>query len=178
MREQKTIALVVLAVLLSLTVACAPVTDAGITGTIKTKLAADDRVRASEINVDTTNGVVTLTGNVDSQAAKDSALQVARSTSGVRDVKDMISVKVASGTGEAPDPNLTLGEHIDDAGITMRVKGRLLDDPLVKGMKIDVDTRDGVVFLTGTVPSDAERKQAIHLARTTEGVKDVQANLG
>jgi osmotically-inducible protein OsmY len=178
MRDQKTFLFVVLAMVVSLVVACTQATDAGITGTIKTRLAADTRVRASEINVDTAKGVVTLTGNVDSQEAKDSALQLARSTSGVRDVKDMISVKVASETGEAPDPNRTVGERIDDAGITMRVKGRLLDDPLVKGMKIDVDTRDGVVFLTGSVPNEAERKQAIELARTTEGVKDVQANLG
>ena len=176
MQKHAAVPHVVLAMVVSLLVACTPATDAGITGTVKTKLAADDRVKASEINVDTTNGVVTLTGNVDDQEARDRAVQLARATSGVRDVKDMISVRVGSESGEAPDPNRTLGEHIDDAGITMRVKGRLLDDPLVKGLKIDVDTRDGVVFLTGSVPGDAERKQAIELARTTEGVKNVEAN--
>jgi len=178
MKKHAAIPLVVLAMVVSLLVACAPATDAGITGTVKTKLAADDRVKASEINVDTTKGVVTLTGNVDSQDAKDRALRLAQETSGVRAVTDMISVRVGSASGEAPDPNRTVGEHIDDAGITMRVKGRLLDDPLVKGLKIDVDTRDGVVYLTGSVPSEAERKQAIQLARTTEGVKNVEANLG
>jgi len=59
----------------------------------------------------------------------------------------------------------------------VRVKFRLLHDPLVKGLKIDVDTRDGVVFLTGTVESENEKEQAIKLARGTKGVKDVQANL-
>jgi len=86
-------------------------------------------------------------------------------------------VKVGTMTGEAPDPNRTVGERIDDAGITMRVKARLLDDPIVRGLQIDVDTRDGVVFLTGSVVSEGERKQAIQLARTTEGVKGVEANL-
>jgi len=176
MRLQRAIPLVVFAVIVSMVVSCMHTTDAGITGLIKTKLAADDRVRASEINVDTTNGVVTLTGNVDSQEARDQAIKLAKETSGVRDVKDMISVRSGSASGNAPEPNRTVGEHIDDAGITMRVKARLLDDPTVKGLKIDVDTREGVVFLTGSVPSDAERKQAIELARTTEGVKDVQAN--
>ena len=176
MREHGVVPLVVLAAIVSLVVSCTQSTDAGITGIIKTKLAADDRVRASEINVDTTNGVVTLTGNVDSQEARDQAMKLARETSGVRDVKDMISVRVGSGTGDAPDPSRTAGERIDDAGITMRVKARLLDDPVVKGLQIDVDTRDGVVFLTGSVPGDAERKQAIELARTTEGVKNVEAN--
>jgi osmotically-inducible protein OsmY len=177
MREKRAIAIAVLALAVSLAVGCAQTSDATITGAIKTKLAADGRVKASEINVDTRNKVVTLTGNADSQEAKDAALQLARGTSGVSDVKDMISVRTGTATGEAPNPSRTVGERIDDAGITMRVKSRLLDDPLVKGMQIDVDTRDGVVYLTGSVKSDAERKQAIEIARTTEGVTNVEANL-
>lgn len=176
MRDQRSIPLVVLTMLVSLAVSCAQTADAGITGLVKTKLAADGQVKASEINVDTANGVVTLTGNVDGQPARDRAVQLAKETSGVREVKDMIAVRTGAESAEAPDPNLTVGQHIDDAGITMRVKARLLDDPVVKGMQIDVDTRDGVVFLTGTVPNEAERKQAIELARTTEGVKDVKPN--
>jgi len=88
----------------------------------------------------------------------------------------MIATRSGSESGDAPEPNRTVGEHIDDAGITARVKARLLDDSLVKGLQIDVDTRDGVVFLTGTVPNEAERNQAIELAKTTEGVKDVKPN--
>ena len=176
MKNNIAIPLVILAAIVSLVIACAQASDAATTGVVKTKLAADGKVSASEINVHTADGVVTLTGNVDSQEAKDQALKLARETSGVRDVKDMIAVRTGSQSAEAPNPNLTIGEHIDDAGITMRVKSRLLDDPIVKGLKIDVDTRNGVVFLTGSVTSDAEKKQAIELARTTEGVKDVQAN--
>jgi hyperosmotically inducible periplasmic protein len=56
------------------------------------------------------------------------------------------------------------------------VKARLLEDPLVKGLRIDVDTREGVVFLTGSIPNEAERKQAVEVTRTTEGVKNVEAN--
>jgi hyperosmotically inducible periplasmic protein len=178
MRKQKSIPLFVLAASMLLVGACTRTTDAGITGTVKTKLAADDQVKASEINVDTSAGVVTLTGSVDSEAARDRAVQLAKATSGVRDVKDMISVREGAHDGDAPDPSRTVGERIDDATITMKVKAKLLEDPLVKGLKIDVDTRDGVVYLTGTVRSDAERTQAIQIARTTEGVKNVEANLG
>ena len=59
----------------------------------------------------------------------------------------------------------------------MSVKTRLLDDPQVKGLRIDVDTRDGVVFLTGAVGSDVEKQKAIQLAKETKGVRDVQSNL-
>jgi hyperosmotically inducible protein len=150
--------------------------DAVITTTVKSKLATDSHVKASEINVDTKNAVVTLTGNVDSQEAKSRAIQLARDTSGVREVKDMIAVRTGPESGNAPGGDRMLGQRIDDATITMKVKTKLLDDPTVKGLKIDVDTRDGVVYLTGTVSGNEERRQAVELARKTEGVRDVQAN--
>ena len=151
--------------------------DIGVTTTIKAKMAIDESVKDSKIEVTTKDGVVTLTGNIDSADAKERALTLAKETKGVVTVKDMIEVRRASGDGDAPDPGRTVGVTIDDAGTTMRVKTRLLDDPLVKGLKIDVDTREGVVFLTGSVGSEQEKQQAVKLARETEGVKDVQANL-
>ena len=168
--------LMVLVAGLFLVMSCAS-TDTGITTKVKAKLAADGVVKASQIEVATSNGVVTLTGNVDSEEAKDRALNLARDTDGVVNVVDMIAARRASGSGDAPDPDRTMGETIDDTGITMSVKSKLLDDPLVKGLKIDVDTRERVVYLTGAVGSDAERQKAIQLARDTKGVRDVQANL-
>src|SRR5215510_7372859 len=58
---------------LAVTVACAQ-TDAGITSAVKTKMAADNTVKASEINVDTHNHVVTLNGTVGSAAEKERAV--------------------------------------------------------------------------------------------------------
>lgn len=168
--------LVVLVVGLSLVMSCAS-TEVGITTAVKAKLAADDVVKASQIEVKENHGVVTLTGNVDSGEAKDRALQLARNTKGVTSVVDMIAARTDSGTGNAPDPARTVGEAFDDAGITVRVKSLLLDDPQVKGLQIDVDTRDGVVFLTGSVGSDVQRQQAIQLAKNAKGVQDVRANL-
>lgn len=159
-----------------LTASCAR-TDVGITTKVKAQMAVDETVRAYPLEVATQDGVVTITGNIDSEAAKERALTIARQTKGVVAVKDMISVKIASASGDAPAPGRTVGVTIDDAGTTLRVKGRLLEDPVVKGLQIDVDTRDGVVFLTGIVGSEREKAQAVKLTRETEGVKDVQANL-
>ena len=176
MRARNVWSLVVLVAGLSLVMSCAS-TDMGISSTVKAKFAADDVVKASQIEVETRNGVVTLTGNVDSEEAKGRALELAKGTKGVVSVVDMIAARRASGSGDAPEPERTVGEAIDDTGITITVKSRLLDDPQVKGLQIDVDTRDGVVFLTGTVGSDLERQKAIQLARDAKGVRDVQANL-
>src|ERR671911_1836897 len=79
------------------TVACAQ-TDAGITTNVKTKLAADDMVKAYQVDVDTANGVVTLSGAVENAAAKERAVTIARGTDGVRDVVDQIRIGEAAAT--------------------------------------------------------------------------------
>ncbi len=71
----------------------------------------------------------------------------------------------------------TVGETIDDATITTRVKTALLNDPSVAGMKIDVDTHKGLVTLSGQVKSKQEEDQAIALARKIDGVTDVRSTL-
>ena len=72
-------------------VGCAQ-SDSGITTAVKGKLVADDLVKARQINVDTQDKVVTLTGEVRTEAEESRALQIARETNGVRDVIDQISV--------------------------------------------------------------------------------------
>lgn len=64
----------------------------------------------------------------------------------------------------------------DDLSITTRVKTALLNDPDIVG-KIDVDTANGVVTLSGTVKSPAERDKAVALARKVGGVSDVKSSL-
>ena len=68
----------------------------------------------------------------------------------------------------------TVGETIDDTTITTRVKTAMLNDPTVGGLRIDVDTFKGVVTLSGRVKSQAEKDQAIALARKIDGVTDVK----
>lgn len=63
-----------------------PATDTWITTKVKTTLLATDGVAGTDINVSTTNGVVTLAGVLDSQAAVDKAIEVARGIEGVVDV--------------------------------------------------------------------------------------------
>jgi hyperosmotically inducible protein len=64
----------------------------------------------------------------------------------------------------------------DDATITTRVKTALLNDPEIKS-KIDVDTFDGVVTLSGAVRTPEEREKALGLARKINGVSDVKSTL-
>ncbi|OFW08164.1 MAG: hypothetical protein A3H96_23380 [Acidobacteria bacterium RIFCSPLOWO2_02_FULL_67_36] len=71
----------------------------------------------------------------------------------------------------------TIGETIDDATITTRVKTAFINDPTVGALRIDVDTFKGVVTLSGRVKSKDEEAKAIQLARAIKGVTDVKSTL-
>lgn len=71
----------------------------------------------------------------------------------------------------------SVGETIDDATITTRVKTAYINDPVVGALRIDVDTFKGVVTLSGQVKSKAEEQKAIELARSIQGVTDVRSTL-
>jgi hyperosmotically inducible protein len=158
-----------------LTAGCAQ-TDTGITTAVKGKLAADDQVKAYQIDVDTRDKVVTLSGSVDTPAAKSRAVDLARNTDGVTSVTDNITVGGALGSATPAMPDAQQAT-LSDGGITATVKSKLLGDPDVSGLKIDVDTRDGVVTLKGQVRTQAERDEAIRLTREVDGVKSVQDQL-
>lgn len=70
-----------------------PVSDSWITTKIKADFLADDDIKGLDINVSTTNGVVTLAGLLDSQALVDKAVAVAQGTKGVKSV-DGTTLKV------------------------------------------------------------------------------------
>jgi hyperosmotically inducible protein len=69
------------------------------------------------------------------------------------------------------------GGTIDDATITTRVKTAILNDSVVGGQKIDVDTSNRVVTLSGQVVAQADRDRAVKIARSVEGVADVKDTL-
>jgi hypothetical protein len=89
-------------------IACAQ-TDAGITTAVKSKLAADDMVKAYQVDVDTQNKVVTLSGEVETSAQKEHAVMVARNTDGVADVIDQLRVNPTAATSGIDD----LGDDIE-----------------------------------------------------------------
>jgi hyperosmotically inducible periplasmic protein len=163
-------------------IACSQ-SDPGITTSVKTQLTTDELVKARNINVDTRDGVVTLTGTVQSAAEEAKALQIARSTKGVANVVDNIVIAPEPGaaptTGTTGDTSIgaAASAAVTDAGITTKVKTSLLGDPDVGGLRIDVDTRDGVVTLTGTVSSSAEKARALDLAGKVDNVKRVEDKL-
>jgi osmotically-inducible protein OsmY len=66
-----------------------------------------------------------------------------------------------------------VGETMEEAALTTKIKAKMALDDSVKSRAIDVTTDDGVVTLGGTVRSTAERERAVSLARETAGVSRV-----
>jgi hyperosmotically inducible protein len=69
------------------------------------------------------------------------------------------------------------GETVDDAVITSSINGKIIADDKLKFFKIDVDTFNGNVTLSGAVNSKEEEQRAIEIAQGVKGVKSVKSNL-
>jgi len=111
------------------TAACSQ-TDAGVTTKVKAQLAADDMVKAHNVNVDTHEHVVTLSGDVESEAVRQQAVRIARATEGVQSVKDELHVVGTSGSIDSTDHKIeiktddSLGDDIKDGA---KATGRAIE---------------------------------------------------
>lgn len=158
----------------------ATLTPAWITTKITAQYFANPDVKPWNVDVTTTGGgVVTLRGDVGNQRARTEALRIARETEGVSRVEDQLRIQGEARTGDASAAaaRAESGPDQPDTWVTAKVQSKYFLDDDVKGRDIDVTTKGGVVTLSGTVVSEAERRQAVALARNTEGVRDVTDNL-
>jgi hyperosmotically inducible protein len=142
------------------------VTDSWITSKTKIALFADQRVKGTQVSVDTKDGVVHLRGKVDSDEAKQAAAEVAKGVEHAKSVKNDLQV-VPPAARKAVDAN--------DKDIDKAVESRLAKDAQLK--KVDVRTDGGVVTLTGEVSSITAAAKASEMARHVPGVKSVKNEL-
>ncbi len=144
--------------------------DAKITVQVKAALAKEKGIPSGEIRVGTVSGVVHLQGTLASKNQASSVVEVVTSIPGVNDVN--------TSKLEVPD-----SEHpLVDAYITAKVKGAYLKEKLfrskeVASMAVKVETKDGVVYLSGNVDNKELEQKAINLAKKIEGVKDVVSSI-
>jgi hyperosmotically inducible protein len=143
------------------------IADAWITSDAKVRLMANNETPASDINVDTANGVVTLFGSVPTDTAKRAAENEVRKISGVTRVDNKLTIVPATAQKQVA---------ATDADIKDRVEDRL-DKNAALNHDIDVEVSNGAVRLTGTVGSQSERLQALTTARATDGVRSVVDSL-
>ena len=84
------------------TQASAAVDDAAITTKVKAALLADDQVKGTQINVDTSGGSVRLTGTVDSASQVQRATEIAKGVNGVQKVENNLTASASAAPGMVP----------------------------------------------------------------------------
>lgn len=146
--------------------------DAATTAKAKTALALSKRVSAFDVNVDTVNATVTLTGRVPSPESKDVAGLIVADTSGVREVRNLLTI----------DPSVRpererLARRVNDLETQMALSQALQDSPELDGAKVRVRVADGAVTLDGTVASEPQKLHAEAVARAFPGVQLVTNRL-
>jgi len=113
---------------------------------VRGALLADPATESYEVQVKANNGIVTLTGTVDSWQEKELCEIVAKGVKGVRDVKNKINVEIKV--------------HRSDNEIRQEIKKRLANDVRVDDAMIDVEVKNEEVILSGVVGSAQEKTQA------------------
>lgn len=77
----------------------------------------------------------------------------------------------------AMQASANVSANSEDAAITASVAAGLIKDPDLSALKIDIDTRQGVVFLYGPAPTEAARVRATDIAKAVKGVSGVENKL-
>jgi len=173
------------------------VSDVSVTSAVKTRLMTDKVARSTAIDVDTKDRVVTIAGGVPTEADKVRIGRLVAHTTGVKSVENNLTVTGEPLTGttgadqqkpgseetkivikDDTTPMVKKGARVvADASITSAVKTRLMADDLGGALKLDVDTKDAVVTITGSVPTEADKTRLGDIVARTTGVKSVVNNL-
>jgi len=146
------------------------VTDATITGQVKTAFAISKRISAYAISVTTKDGVVTLSGQVPTEIDRELAGDVAKDTTGVKQVDNQLRVE----PGLKPsDASLRESSRVADLEIHADLRERMAASKHFSGSEIQVSVKDRVVTLTGRAQTPQQKTGAEQLARSLPNVVNV-----
>ncbi|HKP86619.1 MAG TPA: BON domain-containing protein [Blastocatellia bacterium] len=138
--------------------------DSWITLKVKLALLAESPTSGYETEVDTKDGVVTLTGKVDTNEARTEMESTARKIEGVTGVNDQLQV--------VPDAKRKEVNASDDK-IEDEIGKAIDNDPKLKDLSLSADSNAGVVSLDGTVDTNDELLHAAQVIRKVPGVRSV-----
>ena len=139
--------------------------DAWTTLKVKSLLAFHKNVSASDTEVTTQGGVVTLTGKAYSEAQKQLTTEYVKDVDGVTGVSNNLVVTKGH--------HRTMGDKVDDSSITAQAKATLLFHKSTHSLATRVTTKEGVVYVHGEAKNAAERDLVTKLVEDIHGVKSV-----
>lgn len=130
--------------------------DNEIADAVEDQFMFDHAVNVNKVDVEVSNGIAQLTGEVNNLKAKQRATKIAELVKGVRAVSNQIEV----------DPSAYMSDEV----IKELVSEALLDDPATDLFEIGVTVEDGVVNLHGTVDSYQEKRLVTDVSASVKGV--------
>lgn len=143
--------------------------DPWITTKVKIALLTTKGVHATHVNVDTTDGRVTLHGAVPTAAEKARVVDVAKSIEGVREVRNLVQVVSARDEKAVAVADDQLSKNVEEA---------LAKDPALEDSQITVrSVNDGVVLLGGKASTEGDHLRAIDDAVRVPGVVHVASEV-
>lgn len=145
-------------------------------GMIEGAYLFNDNLNPLDIDVEVHGSTATLTGFVDNKVSKSLAQEVAMRVDGISEVNNELKVD-ATKAKKKEDTSGQMKQNVSDATITVKVKTKLLANSAVSGLKIDVDTDNQKVTLSGKVNTEAESDLAYYIARNIDGVRTVNNRL-
>jgi len=154
--------------------------DAWITTKVKFTLLFHKNVNATGTEVTASNGVVTLRGKATSSAQRDLTTEYAKDVEGVKSVNNEMTVPMSAQKTSARSQGKkfdALSESIDDASITALAKATLLSHRSTSALNTGVETKNGVVTLSGKAKNAAEKDLAQKIVSDVHGVKKVINNI-
>ncbi|MBA1274976.1 BON domain-containing protein [Stutzerimonas azotifigens] len=147
--------------------------DEALEHSVERALSESSSLRGHSLRAEVAGGHVLLLGDVSNGAEKELAERIARDVPGVSRVDNEIRIAADATADGQRSTGSTVSQRLDDGAITATVKSELLWNRETEGLDINVDTRDGVVTLTGRSQTEAGKAQAERLAKTTEAVRSV-----
>ena len=143
-----------------------------------------------KVDADADKNAVTISGTVPTESLRMKAVDAAKTVSAGLVVTDKIDVKpgdidrkdytedmAREARERAAKSSESIGDSLDDAWIHTKIRSKLLGQGEFPGGSLNVDVKNNVVTLRGTVATKADRTKAEQIARTTEGVKSVRNQL-
>ena len=170
----------------------AQMTNSELEEKIKARFKTDAQLNAANLSVDANvdRNEITLSGTVGSESLRTKAIESAKSAHAGLIVTTKIDVKpgeisrtaytierareerdIAKGRGE------TIGDSLDDAWIHTKIVAQLIGNSATPERKINVDVKNNVVTLRGTVETAEQKTEAEQIAKNTESVKSVNNQL-
>ncbi len=116
------------------------------------------------------DSAIAKTGDAAAEAKAKTESSMANAGTAIKDAAQTAETTSANAVGKA-------SEKLDDAAITMAVASGFAKDPDLSVLKINVDTKNGVVVLNGSAPSDSARERAATIAKAVKGVSSVDNKL-